>query len=254
MIGLKEIKGNLKKLFTTPTDQLGKAGRFVVFQVKLWNYCGKLLVKNKSGQQAAALSYHTIFGLVPLAIMVLLIFQSFPAYESVGNKFKNIVYDELRLNIQYPDPDNTGEMMMPSEEIDQIVESFFTGLNEGRIALVSTIIILWAAIGLLSTIERSFNNIWHVGKGRNFINRVINYWAVLTLGPLLLGVGIYFSTRFAALSELQRRANVAPAIVSYFLAVVVFFFLYYVLPNTKVKGKAAFWGALGAALGWAFAK
>jgi membrane protein len=80
----------LKKILTTPTEQLGKASLFLVFQVKLWSHCARLLKTNRSGQQAAALSYHTIFGIVPLAIMALLIFQSFPAYKEVGDKMKGL--------------------------------------------------------------------------------------------------------------------------------------------------------------------
>lgn len=254
MLNYRKIEEGVKKLFTTPTDQMGKASRFLVFQLKLWTHCGKLLIKNRSGQQAAALSYHTIFGIVPLAIMVLLIFQSFPAYKAVGDRFKAKVYNELRLDIKYPNPDKPGEVLAASDRLDEMVNGFFAGLNDGRIALVSTIIILWAAIGLLSTIERSFNNIWHVGKGRNILHRVINYWAILTLGPLLLGAGIYASAWFSTLTELQRKANIAPAIVSYCIAVVVFFLLYYVLPNTKVQAKAAIWGALVAAFVWSLAK
>ncbi|MCK4887088.1 MAG: hypothetical protein KAS96_06845, partial [Planctomycetes bacterium] len=83
------------KLLSTPTTQLGKAGRFLVFQIKLWSHCARLLKKNRSGQQAAALSYHTIFGLIPLAIVMLLIFQTFPASSNVGDKIKNFVYEEL---------------------------------------------------------------------------------------------------------------------------------------------------------------
>jgi uncharacterized BrkB/YihY/UPF0761 family membrane protein len=67
---------SLKNLLSTPTAQLGKASRFVVFQIKLWTHCARLLKKNHSCRQTAALSYHTIFGIVPLAIVMLLIFQS----------------------------------------------------------------------------------------------------------------------------------------------------------------------------------
>jgi len=71
----------LKEFLSTPTTQLGRAGRFVVFQIKLWSHCIRLLKKNRYGQQAAALSYHTIFGLVPLVIVMLWFFQALAAYE-----------------------------------------------------------------------------------------------------------------------------------------------------------------------------
>ncbi len=247
----------LEKILTTPTEQLGKASRFLVFQIKLWWHCVRLLIKNRAGQQAAALSYHTIFGLVPLAIVAVLIFQSFPAYRGVGDKVRGLVYEQLHLStIEYPDPANPEGSIKLTEHLDKIAGRVFTGLNEGTIALFSVAIIIWAALALLSTIERAFNNIWHVGKGRGFLHRVINYWALLTLGPLLLGAGIYITTRYAVIGRIQRTvlSNIAPAVLSYVVSTVAFFLLYFILPNTKVRAKAAIFGAAVAALVWSFAK
>jgi len=86
-----------QELLSTPSAQLGKAGRLAVFQIKLWSHCVRLLKVNRAGQQAAALSYHTIFGVVPLAIVVLLIFQSFPAHKNIADRIKTLVYDQLHL-------------------------------------------------------------------------------------------------------------------------------------------------------------
>src|SRR4030042_3024943 len=88
----------LTELLSTPTPQLGRASRFIVFQIKLWSHCARLLRINRAGQQAAALSYQTIFGIVPLAIVMLLLFRLFPAYSDVGQKLKDLIYDELQLS------------------------------------------------------------------------------------------------------------------------------------------------------------
>ena len=247
----------LKKLLSTPTAQLGRAGRFVVFQIKLWWHCVRLLIRNRAGQQAAALSYHTIFGLVPLAIVTLLMFQTFPAYKGVGDRVKGLVYKQLHLStIEYPDPSNPEGRIKLTEHLDKIVSRVFTGLSEGTIAMFSGIILIWAALALLLTIERAFNNIWGVGRGRSFLHRVINYWALLTLGPLLLGFGIYITTRYSAVGRLQRTVltHIGPAILSYMVATIAFFLLYFILPNTKVKARAALFGAAVGALIWSIAK
>ena len=250
----------LKKLLSTPTTQLGKAGRFAVFQIKLWSHCARLLRKNRAGQQAAALSYHTIFGIVPLTILLLLIFRLFPAYSNVGEEVKNVVYAQLHLStIEYtPDPEKPDEKIMLTEYLDDTAGRFFTRLDEGSIAAVSFIIVIWAALALLLTIERAFNNIWHVARSRNFLHRIINYWALLTLVPLLLllGLGVFASTKYAALAQIRETilSNIALTILYYIVATVAFFLLYFVLPNTKVKAKAAIWGAAVAALVWSFAK
>ena len=258
----------LRTLLSTPTTQLGKAGRLIVFQIKLWSHCARLLKKNRSGQQAAALSYHTLFGMVPLAIVMLLIFQSFPAYSDIGEKIKNFVYDQANFTAfksptpneqnaeetisPTPDEENSEEMIALTEHLDRLIARFFDETNKGQIGLFSVVIVVWAALALLATIEKSFNNIWHVTRGRNFLQRIISYWALLTLGPLLLGSGIYIATRHSSIGRLQETilSNVAPVVLSYLIALVVLFLLYFVLPNTKVKARAAVWGAAVAALVW----
>jgi len=281
----------LDEFLSTPTAQLGKAGRFLVFQIKLWSHCARLLKMNRYGQQAAALSYHTIFGLVPLAIVSLLIFKSFPAYSSVGEEVKNWVYKQLNFSaFESPAdvPEGTDaaateaeqkialtdespadvpegadaaatkaeQKIALTEHLDNIVARFFAETNTGRIGLFSILIVIWAAIALLSTVEKSFNNIWHVAAGRNLLQRIVSYWAVLTLGPLLLGVGIYVITRYSKIDSIEQTAlaDVAPLVLSYLVATIAFFLLYYVLPNTKVKIKAALWGAAVAAIVWIAAK
>jgi len=248
----------LKELLSTPTTQVGKAGRFVIFQIKLWSHCTRLLKKNNAGRQAAALSYHTLFGIVPLAIITLLIFQSFPTYSSIGEKVRGLIYEQLHLStIEItPDEETPEKKVKLTQYLDELVGKFFTGVNKGSITLLSVAIVLWAALALLSTIEKTFNNIWHVARGRNFLQRTINYWALLTLGPLLLGLGIYANTQYTTLAQLQKTilSHVAPTLLSYIIAVAAFFFLYFILPNTKVKAKAAIWGAAIAALVWIVAK
>jgi membrane protein len=249
----------LGEILSTPTEQVGRAGRFAITQLKLWSHCVRLLKKNRSGQQAAALSYNTIFGIVPLAIVVLLIFQLFPTYQQLGERVKTLVYEQLHLSkIEYPNPDQAAEQknIMLTEYLDKIVSGYFKGLHMGSVTIISVALTIWAALALLSTIEKAFDNIWRVSRSRNFFQRIINYWTLLTLGPLLLGIGVYITTRYAAFGQLQKTvlSYAGPAVLSYIVAFVCLFLLYFVLPNTRVQTKAAVWGAAIAALVWSFAK
>jgi membrane protein len=264
-----------KNILTIPTEELGRWSRFVVFQLKLWPQCAKLLKRNRSGQQAAALSYHTVFGIVPLAIVMLMTFQIFPAYRDVGDKVKEFFYEQAHLdNIEYSVPedetksikitDKTDEITEGEDEtksikitdkIDEITGGFIARLDKGSITLFSGVIVIWAALGLLTTIERAFNSIWHVVQGRSFVHRIVNYWALLTLGPLLLGLGFYASTHYALAGRIQSGLGgyIRP-VLPYLISVVALFFLYFVLPNTRVSAWSALWGAAVAALIWMGAK
>ncbi len=245
------------KLLSTPSAQLGRVGRFLAFQIKLWIHCFRLLKKNRAGQQAAALSYYTMFGLVPLAVVVLMVFQFLPMYQNIGQDIKDTVYTQLHLStIEYPDPANPNAKIKLTDNIDAIIAKVFVEFNQGTIAIVGVIIIILAALLLLLTIEGAFDRIWGVGRGRSIVHRIVNYWALLTLGPILVATAVYIATKYSRIGELQKTllSHTTPVVVSYLASVAVFFLLYLLLPNTKVKARAAIWGAIVAALVWTFAK
>jgi len=248
--------GILERILVTPTTQLGKASRFAAFMVKLSVHCIRLLRKNRAGQQAAALSYHTIFGIVPLTIVTLMVFQLSPSYGEVGEKIKNFFYDQANLSAFKTAGTNGGESAQDSgeplaltEHLDKLVNSFFKGTHKGSIGIVSVLLVAWAAIGLLSTVEKAFNHIWHVGRGRNLLARIINYWALLTLGPLVVGAGIYASSQYSGVFT-----HIGPLFLGYIFAAIAFFLLYFMLPNAKVHFTSAVWGSLVGALVWVAAK
>jgi membrane protein len=246
-----------EKLFSTPTQELGKFTRFLIFQIRLWPQCVKLLRKNHAGQQAAVLSYHTIFGIVPLAIVMLLIFHSLGTFEDAGARLRDFIYEQTFIkNVQYPaDPNMSTEKISLAQKIDEFTTGFYDNLNKGSITVISCAIIVWAAIALLVTIENSFNFIWGVSSGRNLIRRITNYWTFLTLGPLLFGVAVYVNTSYSIAGNLSKSiiAYVGPA-VPFAITFVGLLALYILMPNARVSAKAAAWGAIIASLAWLIAK
>lgn len=245
------------KILSTPTAHVGSVGRFMILQIKLWLHCFRLLKKNRSDQQAAALSYYTLFGIVPLAVVMLMVFQLFPAYEDAGQKIKNYVYTGLHLStIEYPDPANPDTNIKLTDNLDAIVAKVFAGFNQGTISVLGAVFIIFAALMMLLTIEGAFDQIWGVGISRSIIHRIENYWTLLTGGTLLLAAVIFVATRYAAISQIQNTvlSHTAPIIVSYIASTAGFFLLYLLLPNTKVKVRAAIWGAIVAAIVWTLAK
>jgi DNA-binding protein Fis len=76
---------------------------------------------------------------------------------------------------------------------------------------------VFVAIGLLSTIEGTFNDIWGVPRGRNWFARVIYYWAAITLGPLviILMMGLAIGSEFQTVKEFIERARAKPGDLTY---------------------------------------
>jgi YihY family inner membrane protein len=253
---------------------LGRWTRLLVFQVRIWWHCFRLLGINRCGTQAAALCYYTIFGIVPAAIVMLMIFQMFPEYRDVSGKVRVFVYEQLNLTkIEYPThlesqisspapaPSEPGvtdakpSTITIAEKMDELTDHYLGRLNTGAVGIASSLLVVYAAIGLLSTVEKAFNVIYRIPVGRNFLKRMVNYWSLLTLGPLLLGLGIHMSARFMMMKGVHQ--GILPYIQPVFpflISVLFFFFLYYMLPNTTVSPGAALWGAVVAAVLWTSAK
>jgi membrane protein len=241
---------------TTPTSRVGRFGLSLSFQYRLWFHCARLLKKNHATQLAAALSYYTIFGVIPLAIVVILIFHSIPKYRATGEQLKQFLYEELRLDqIEYPNPDRPEERVMLTDYLDRIIDGFFASFDKGSLGLVSAVLVIWAALRLLELIEGAFNHMWYVARGRRFVHRVINYWALLTLVPLLLGTGLYVTTQYRLLETFRTGPWTAVTpVVSYLFSLLALFLLYLVMPNAKVQAGPALWAAAVAALVWTVAK
>jgi membrane protein len=223
---------------------------------RILRQCGRLLVLNRCGTQAAALAYHTMFGLVPLAIVTLMVFQMFPASKGMGDKVRQLVYEQTNLTkITYPSDTPGAEPITLAKKIDEITGQYLSNLSTGAITFVGGLLTIWAAIALLTTIEKSFNTIWGVPKSRDILHRTINYWAILTLGPLLMGLGVYLSTEYAFSQTLQESAfKFIKPVFGFGISVALMFCLYMFLPNAKVKVGAALFGAMVAAILWMAAK
>lgn len=238
--------------------KLGRLSRFLKGRMHLMRHCLRLLKENDAYDQAASLSYYTIFGLVPLVIVGLMIFQLSPTYNYIGQKVKGFIYQEIHLtSIKYQTAGT--EEKSVTEYLDKILNSFYNQLEQGKgsITMISLIVVIWTAVALLLSIEQAFNRIWDVTKPRSLLHRIVNYWTVLTLGPLLLGAGIYvLSRQYGQVEEIGTvfMSHGGSTVLSYLIAMVAFFLLYFLLPNTKVKTGAALWGAALAAVVWSIAK
>jgi uncharacterized BrkB/YihY/UPF0761 family membrane protein len=96
----------------------------------------------------------------------------------------------------------------PRERIIQEILSFIANIHSGALGVTGTLALVFVAIGLLSTIEFTFNDIWGVSRGRSWFARLICYWTAITLGPLivLLAMGLAVSGQL-----LPARDQPAPA-------------------------------------------
>jgi len=121
--------------------------------------------------EAASLSYTSLLSMVPLLAVVFGVASAFPVFEKWGEQIKSFVFDNF--------------LPASGDQIQTYVTGFLDSV--GSLTLAGTLILIITALLLMIRIERAFNLIWRVPTARSIRDRVIMYWAVLTLGPLALG-------------------------------------------------------------------
>ncbi|KPJ54857.1 MAG: hypothetical protein AMS16_04470, partial [Planctomycetes bacterium DG_58] len=157
-----------------------------------------------------------------------------------------------------PETQQPAKVVKLADTIQRLVARVERKLTLGRIGPVGVLLLIWAVLTLLTTMERSLNRIFGARRVRSLGRRVLLYWSVVTLGPLLLVTAGYLGAAATQVLQdipvvswvLATVGWVGPIVVEIaFLAAV-----YKLMPNTHVKFNAAVGGAAVAIPLWLIAK
>ncbi|HEY1170917.1 MAG TPA: YhjD/YihY/BrkB family envelope integrity protein [Verrucomicrobiae bacterium] len=173
-----------------------------------------------------------------------------PASDDPVQKMVNTLVDEIapQLGLITDTRDKTASDARA--EVVKKINEFISNIHSGTLGVTGTIALIAVAILLLSNIETTFNDIWGVTHGRNWVSRAVQYWAVITLGPLfmVLALGVTVSSRFVFIrSKMQAwpiMSEMFFTLVPLIVLIIIFTVFYQLIPNTKVKPSAAFIGGL----------
>jgi membrane protein len=193
---------------------------------------------------AGALSYTTLISLVPLTAIVIAIYSGFPIFSAARDRFLALLLDTFAPTV--------------GEEAAWWFQYFAS--IAAQTTAVGVVALIFTAILLLGTIEDQLHAIWRVRVTRPWLQRVLIYWTVLTLGPLLLGMSLSLSGYLeaaartigfdAALIErtlalgFERVARLMPFLLETFACTLV----YALIPNCTVRWREAVLGGLVAAI------
>jgi len=136
------------------------------------------------------------------------------------------------------------------------IYGFIQNARSGAIAGVGILLLVYAAIRMLSQVESTFNDIWGVARGRSWWIRIVLYWTAITLGPLLLAgiVGLASGPHLQSTQKFLMKMPGIGAVTFKLLPLVLlwlaFTLFYKAVPNTKVRWKAALIGGLVGGTVW----
>ncbi len=189
--------------------------------------------------RAMALTYISLFALVPALVVAFSVVQAFTGMERISERVHEFLFENLAVGAR--------------ETIEPYLQRFVDNAHLTSAGLVGGVLLAWSAVSLFQNVDRAVNDIWGIRRRRSVTQQAVIYWVGLTLGPLLLAGSVMVShaTRsFLAGGGLGLLAVLAGA----FLTVTFFSVLYLIVPNTKVRLRAAAAGGLVAGLAWEIAK
>ncbi len=195
-------------------------------------------------QTAGSLTYTTLLSLVPLFTVALAVSTAFPVFDETMGALQLFVLENFL-------PDASGINVIA----DQITS--FTR-NAGRLTAIGLGVFVVTAVMLMMTIDVSMNRLFRVYRRRPLLQQVLIYWAVLTLGPVLIG-GSLSTTSFAVGAsfgylELGHVADAVLGVLPFVFTCAALTLLYAVVPYRHVPARDALLGGILAGIAFEIAK
>ena len=189
---------------------------------------------NENRKTAAALTFVSLFAVVPLMTFGYSLLTYFPEYSVFIEQFQSFLFQHF--------VPTSGEVLQEHLHGFAHQAKQLTTLGLG--------VLLISAIGMMMTLETGFNQIWRIGSIRMGRSLVL-YWLVLVMGPLLLGAGflissyIFSSTMWLSyMGDMQQISHGIIKSLPFLLSTLAFSFTYYFLPRCQVRFRHAVLGGL----------
>lgn len=189
---------------------------------------------------SASIAFFTIFGLPPLLIVIVTVASYYLAIPDIQETIITAVEEIVPI---------------PPDLIIEFIEGILN--QRGAVGIIGLIGLTWAASGVLMTLTANINRAWPTAKLRNVVeNRLI---AFVMIGAFIVFIAIssVISTIISFFNQVQLPfAPISPPIgiltdlIAFTLRFILFLALYYFVPKTKVKKRAAFWAAVLASVAW----
>ena len=205
---------------------------------KVLKYAGQRAQEKKLAQVASSLTYTTVLSLVPLLAVVLSLFTAFP------------LFAEFRYAL---------ESFLASTVMPEVVaDTVMSYLNEfaakaSGLTTIGGLVLIVTSVMLFRTIDEAFNDIWQVETRRPIRQRILVYWALLSLGPILVGASLWALSMVAResmglLGDIPAIGSLALLGLPLLLTGSGFSAMFFTVPNRSVRWKDALIGGFSTAI------
>lgn len=204
-------------------------------------------------EQSASLAYITIISLIPLSVLLFSISGILGIGKEIIQYVKNTIFPFIAPEFH--------EQLSSWLEL-YISPTAFQGLKTGIINLIAIFSLILAATAIFVMAERVFNHIWNTKEKRNYFQKVVAFWVVITTSPLLILISAWLMNYLnpaggivdQILHEVWILQLLYTKLVPLFISFIAFSLLYLIIPSASVRIKSAAVGGFIAALLWEFSK
>ena len=201
------------------------------------------LFEERLTQAAGSLTYTTLLALVPLLTIALSLATAFPVFDRAIGLVQDYVVENF----------------LPDAGLDVFTDQLSDfAAAAGRLTAIGVGGLTVTAVMMMLTIDDTLNRIFRVERKRPLVQRVLMYWAVLTLGPLLIGAGLSMTTALVVHSfgmlDLDNVAEAVLRMLPFVLTWIALASLYVVVPNRRVTVRDALLGGFLAGAAFEVAK
>ena len=180
-------------------------------------------------QVASSLAFTSLLSLVPLLTVMFGLFGEISVLQNFSTLIQNFIFANF-----VPEFGQT---------IEQYIYIF--SMKASQLTISGSVFLVLIAMMLLATIDNSFNRIWKIKKKRNPIKRILIYFSLLIMGPLLIGIGLALTSYLLSIpviADVDTTFNVKTHLLGwlpFLMTSIAFILLYILVPNCYVYKKYA---------------
>jgi len=212
-----------------------------------WEFCVAVahrFFEDRSSQTAGSLTYTTLLSIVPLLTVALALSTAFPVFDNVVSTLREYVLENV-----LPDAEGVAAF---ADELNSFTE------RAGRLTAIGVAGLALTSVLMMMTIDDSLNRIFRVRRRRPLGLRLLTYWAVITLGPLLIGGSLSITSYLVGETlgwlEVPRIAMYPLGVLPFVLTWGALALLYIFVPHRQVEWRHGLVGAFLGALAFELAK
>lgn len=223
---------------------------FGIRQLRVGIIVVKGITSGNLALRASAMTYATLLSLVPLLVVAFTVFRALGGLPNLESKVEAWMLENI--------------MPVHQDAMQRWITGLLEDIKNGAFSGVSVLLLAGGVLGLLTSIESAFNDIWGAHRGRSFFQRLSTYTTLIISSPILVGVSLSLTASLQSSTLLRGWLELFPngdriltvlfQVLPVLLTGIALTLLYTIMPNVKVSIRAALPAGLAAAVIWEASK